>query len=212
MRQKGFAPILILVIILVVTGVAYLGYRYLIYGGDFPSVQESQSPTPKAIVDATGWGSYKGSDYSLMYPPTFTISDAEENGAKGITLLMHGETQKNSGRTQTELFDGVIVRVLLFADMGQQSLLDYASGEYQTAKSSLDPNSDDYFTDLTKTKIAGNETYMYDVHGYSDAKVYYLNVGGNVLKIIVIYAGSDTDVPGYLTLANEILSTLKLTQ
>lgn len=170
------------------------------------------SPTPEAMIDVSDWGVYEGEGYSLQYPSTFTISDTEENGAKGITLLMHGETQKNSGRTQTELFDGVVIKTLLITKTDNQPLSDYANNEYQTAKSSLDPNSNDYFTDLTKTTIAGKEAYMYDIHGYSDAKIYYMSVGENVLKIIVIYAGSDTDVPGYLSLADQILSTFKFTQ
>jgi len=173
---------------------------------------EEPTPTPEAmVVDTTGWESYAGEGYTLMYPSTFTASDTEENGDKGVSLLMHGEIQKNSGRTQTELFDGVVVKTLLAKETGQ-TLEEYSSSEYQIAKSGLDPNSDDYFTDLVKTAIAGQDAYVYDIHGYSDAKVYYLSVNENILKIIVIYAGSEDDVPGYLSLADQILSTFEFTQ
>lgn len=217
-NKKLFIIIAIVVALLVIVAAVAFAYSQMNKPAmvePFPTpeaIMEEASPTPEAMVDTTGWESYVGEGYTLMYPSTFSASDTEENGDKGISLLMHGETQKNSGRTQTELFDGIVIKSLLVSNTDQQSLMEYANSQQMAAKSSLDPQSEDTISDLAAVTIAGQNAYMYDIHGYSDAKMYFLGKGNTIVKIIVIYAGSDADVPGYLSLADQILSTFKFTQ
>lgn len=201
------------VILLILAAVGVFAYMNTFKPTDVPSsMQEpSPTPTPAATADPTsGWGAYSGDGYSFKYPASFAApTDSNEGDWKGVAIVMLGETQKASGRTQTELFDGVSIRALAITDT-YTSAKDAADAFQKVDKEGVQNINPDFsVTDISQQTIGKNTAYFYHIHGQIDADVYFIDNGKIVLKITVSYAGADTDVTKYKATAEQVLSTFE---
>lgn len=93
MRQRGFAPIIILLILVVVAlmGVAYLAGSKDLLTNKVPITWNS-SPSPSSVSGQTAdWKTYTTEDkkFSIKYPPDWTLID----GSKKVDLYNDGNFQ-----------------------------------------------------------------------------------------------------------------------
>lgn len=83
MRNKGFAPIIILVLITLAV-VGYIGYKYLQSTNQPFNQSTSPSPSPTPTPDPTAnWKTYtdKGKEYSLKYPSQYFYQESGDGAA-----------------------------------------------------------------------------------------------------------------------------------
>lgn len=79
MRQKGFAPVLVL-LILAIGALAFLGIKHLISTNQFPINLPGASTTPSPTqISTTDWRTYSNTKYgfSIKYPQTLDLRPTE---------------------------------------------------------------------------------------------------------------------------------------
>lgn len=97
MKQKGFAPILILLIITIVGAVGFVGYKSGILDIQIPkkeSIGLTPTPSTSLVEDPlAGWKTYSSSEkfFSAKYPPTWSVKETDKaigfkSGSLGITV------------------------------------------------------------------------------------------------------------------------------
>lgn len=84
MKQRGFAPVLIVLAIAILVVAGYFGYKY--FKSNFQIIPVSTPTplfTPKTTPDSTAnWKTYTNTveNFTFKYPVTWTIDTTEENG------------------------------------------------------------------------------------------------------------------------------------
>jgi hypothetical protein len=88
MKQKGFAPIIILVLIIALVSIGYFIYKDLKPLNQSTNKITISSPTPTASQapngDLANWKTYTGSLYSFKYPQDYKINENKIVGVDGV--------------------------------------------------------------------------------------------------------------------------------
>jgi hypothetical protein len=210
MKQKGFAPIIILVLVIAVLGV--VGY---FVSKDFKSTNQSfnqltvaPSPTPTATVDpAANWKTYidKDKEYSLKYPSQYFYQDSNDGNAVAFDLKPFKDC---SSQNNIDCFSADD-RIPIF------SVIKYLGSQSQYSKEDSDPY---HLPSESKTNLAGKNydqilSTLKDTSPSNMPGLYYQSVAtifphGNSI-FIVSYIKERKDSPDYQQIYSQILSTFK---
>lgn len=212
-KSKRKLVVIIATILILVLISAIIAYKQLqnIYNKNLdPGMAlPSTSPTSEATADMTSeWETYSGIDYSFKYPPSFEAPvESAEGDWEGVSLVMFGESQKASGRTQTELFDGLVIRTLV--NTSEYTSAEDAADAYHQGDNNSKQSISSSVSEIQEITVGGKTAYYYEVHGFGDARMYFIDLGSSVLRATILYAGAEEDVKNYLSLADQILSTFE---
>ncbi len=203
MREKGFALILILLIIVAVALVAGGAYYLGKSGNKIIPQNQTVNPTnqPINIADEiSNWKTYTdlSNRFSFKYPANVTL---DTNRSDGVALFLKGPTQ----REQTEIYDGLFIRFIAGSLEGktvkEKAELDIKNDEdNQLGKTLLYP---------TIVKINDIEGYKVRTSGLGEATSYYLPLD-NSRYLLIVDATNDPKGLGFQKIVDQILSTLKL--
>ncbi|RJR28152.1 hypothetical protein C4564_06350 [Candidatus Microgenomates bacterium] len=212
-KKTVFIAAVILVLTLIAAVIAYKQLQNIyIRKLDPGMILPSASPTPEATADDTmaNWETYTGPGYSFKHPPVFESPvETEEGGWTGASMVMFGETQKASGRTQTELFDGLVIRTLI--NTSEYTSAKDAADAYHQADDNSTRTISSSVSEIQEITVGGKTAYYYEVHGFGDARMYFIDLGSSVLRATILYAGAEEDVKNFLSLADKIISTFEFT-
>jgi len=212
-KKGGLGGLLkFLVVLMVMAIVIVIGYMYRgrisipkTNTKPIPTVVESiptQTPEPHA-----DWEKYLDSSgvYGFSYPKEeFTIKDYVEGVFQGVSITHLGSNQKNA---QLQLSDGVVLRTILITGKDNDAK---AEAEENRKKAFFQPDVNTKLSETTTFNVAGKIGYKYTISGYGNAEDYYVDVGDDVVRIEVIYAGTLEDTINYKKLIDEVFTTLKL--
>ncbi len=129
-------------------------------------------------------------------------------GSESIVVYM-GPEQMNSGRTQTELFDGYSFR------MGNVSLAPYATLEelVTTERKNAQEHCQEggVVSDITPTKVAGQDAFRYVATGcYIDYTETFVGFKDRYYRISQSYVGTMQE--SYKGITDQILSSVQFTE
>lgn len=171
-----------------------------------PTPQPQETTGPTATPDITAeWQTYTDevNNYMFKYPTGFTESPYIEGDYKGITVVYHGPDQ---GRKESMLADGVIVKTLVIKDA--DSVQEFAETQRERSLNVAPGDTPPTVSEIKTTNIMGSTAYYFSVtSGFGNSKVYFVDLNGSVLQIVVLYAGIEEDTTEYLKTADAILAT-----
>jgi hypothetical protein len=198
---KGF-------LVLIIIGLAYLRFGYNQQAVDTPTASPAiSSPTPSLSSLQTLETPY----FSLQYPleasatPSVESPDSEE-----WRVSYMGDTQKESGRTQTELFDGYIVTITKFEVVDASS-----SAQIQAdtdRQGIIDACGDDRVTKIKSDKLGDIDVISYFGGCLGEATNYYFEDGDSLYRISKMVVGSEVDVAKYNLIVDSMLDSFKLSK
>lgn len=193
MKRKGFAPIIILVLI----GLGLLAYFGFFYKSPSnPLSQITNSIAPSTTPDATAnWKTYSSKDFSLKYPDTLVASVSGET----TFLYVEGLTPTNSETFVPNIFIGNKHPL----PKNFTNLISWAK-----ANSQLFPN----LTKNSETKIGGYTFTKFESDsGPSASAIHYLaNNDTTIFDFGVRIVGSQQEAGNQLqTFMPQVLSTFK---
>jgi len=175
--------------------------------------QDLPSESDKYIADATptlgftgreGWETQSTNNFSFMYP---TEAKAEGRESESIVVYM-GQKQIDSGRTQTELFDGYSFRVGRFEQTDNQSLKEAAESDRNNAEVGCE-GYDGTVSELVEVAVADTLGYQYSSKGcYIDYTNTFVENSEIIYLVSQSYVGDKDDQDKYKEITNQILSTL----
>ena len=172
-----------------------------------PTPLTTTTPTP-TTDPKSDWKTYSDPNglYEFKYPQDFEESAYIEGVYEGVSVLYQGPDQ---GRKESMLADGLIVKTLVIHDTkltAQEYATQMRSKELNVPEGDTQPK----VSDIQAKTLAGKTTYFYSTDGLGNSKVYWMDINGQLLEIIVIYAGTEDKVSEYLQKADEILATFKV--
>jgi len=215
MKQKGFVPIIILILIALAV-VGYFGYKNY-----WPKIQTIvvPSPTPLATPDVTAnWKTYTGSfaknQYSFKYPENLNTLVTEN----GLISFFDNQTYLSSCE---KIFKGQQERSLQNDPCAMAlfniSLTIYSKQEFDksginiksgTGSSPLDPKT---YTDTQgrawQTDMVLGESFNFIGIAETNGNIYIVGIQSGFGKNWEVNGGQD-----FRNLANQILSTFKFTE
>lgn len=210
--QKGFAPILLLLLGLIVGGVVVYGVMTM---NSIPSNEVTpvatniSTSTPVPQVKA-GWTTYSGDDYSFQYPLAETKTDtgAAGTGFESFRVIYMGEKQRASGRTETSLADGYMFIVTKIQTDGSKTISELAA---ERRGNSVQGCLDDAQVGAIKEVDVGNQKGLqYSVDNcLGDYTNTYVGVDKAVYEITQMFTGEEPEYFEYKKITEEIFSTLK---
>jgi len=199
-RGKIFAIISVLLMITILVGLYLLNPQ--------ESIKDTTvvKPTPSPMAFPTdNWGTLTNLGYTIKHP-----QDTKAEARDGETLILFvGQKQVASGRTQTELFDGYMVRIGEVVNDSKLSLEQISKSERDNAENNCQVREDGKVTPLTAISIDGRPGYQYSAEGcYVDYTETIVSFKDKIYRISQSYIGDATDQPKYKEITNQILSTL----
>jgi hypothetical protein len=151
------------------------------------------------------WELLINNNYSLKYPKEATV---ETRDNESLVYFM-GQKQIDSGRTQTELFDGYSFRLEKILDNSANSLVELSTKERNNAIENCNYENGS-ISDLIALKIDGKEAFQYYATGcYIDYTESFVSYNGEYYRISQSYVGDEEDYMGYKDITKNILSTIK---
>lgn len=199
-RWRIFAIIAVFLIITISTSL------YLTKPNESTNQTTLLKPTPSPMAYPTeNWGTLTNLGYTIKYP-----QDAKAEARDGETLILFvGQKQIASGRTQTELFDGYIVRIGEIVSDSKLALEEISKAERDNAENNCQVREDGKVTQLVTKSIDGKTGYQYSAEGcYIDYTETIVSFENKTYRISQSYTGDATDQPKYKEITNQILSTL----
>lgn len=165
------------------------------------------SPTPIATTNPTAdWETYISSskDYSVKHPKGLKIDNNTAGAGEESTRFVYmGQSQIDSGRTQTELADGYF---FVIAKIGKNSQFEpkaeITKSLANTKEECVQDNAS--FTSVTQMKLGEINAYQYSASCRTDYTITYLSDSKNTYSITQFFTNQD-----YKTITDQILSTFK---
>lgn len=167
-------------------------------------------PTAKPSADlTTDWETYVGKSYSFKHPKGLEFdTEAAGAGAESVRFQFIGAKQRESGRTQTELFDGYSFVVTKLGSVSQKTPIQWASERRESEKDICGP--DVLLSEVEQITIDKGVGVQYTVKNcMGDYTTSYVAYDDNVYEITQLYSGEGTDRSNYEEITNEIFNTLR---
>lgn len=143
--------------------------------------------------------------FTLEYPSTATLSSYTSPDSRTWAISYMGDVQRQSGRTQTELFDGYSVSLTLFEAVGDDVARSQAQSDRQTT---VDCSSETEVTPLTTTKLSELDAWTFTGGCLGTSTNYYLTLPDKILRVSVMTAGSEPILSDYKKTVDQIISSL----
>lgn len=163
--------------------------------------------TPSPTFDPTeNWNSFTNLNHSFKYPSEATAEARED---ESIVRFM-GQKQIDSGRTQTELFDGYSFRIGEIINDSKLTLEQLSKNERQNAQNNCLERESGQVSQLETISVSGRIGYQYSAAGcYVDYTETIVSFGDKFYRISQSYVGDVEDQKRYQEITNQILSTFK---
>lgn len=195
---------LYLILILIITGLIYL--RFL--SSDRLVPPPPPSPTPSIVASPSPPVRTLTTLYfTLEYPTTATASSPSESpDGQTWSVSYLGDTQRASGRTQTELFDGYAVTLTRFETAGDDLAATQATADRQGIVDACGPEN---VTEIKPTIIAGHEALSFFGGCLGEATYYSFLAQDTLYRVTVMVVGPDSATPAYQATVDQMLASLK---
>ncbi|MBI4157224.1 hypothetical protein HY502_00020 [Candidatus Woesebacteria bacterium] len=206
MKNKGFAPIIILVILALAVG-GYLAYR----GGYLDGLKSEPSLSPLTTLTSgtatEDWETYSDKDWniSFKYPSDFQVDGAKH---PGIEVFWDGEYGK-SQRWLYVFYNGVGI---------EETYLEWLKLRVEETKKFRGGGTvyEETITRLPNTKVAGVDSFVFESPDVWEAPsvVRYVVVprDNKYFLILMTYSNLEGRSIDYPETFDQILSTFKLTK
>lgn len=171
-----------------------------------PAPDVSSTPETNSIEnnETNTWPILSTATFSFRYPEGAL---AESRQTDSFVRLM-GQKQIDSGRTQTELFDGFIFRIEPIP-VDTDSILEQVA-EVERKNSQANCTTDEgQVSALRPVIVDGLRAQQYSAIGCSDYTITIAKAGTITYRITALYVGEDVDRPGYQKTTEQILTTVK---
>jgi hypothetical protein len=210
-RQKGFTPILIILLVLIAIGGAY--YFGTKKGSIIPIPTQITTPTAtstniqttatiKPTTDLTAnWNIKTYSTYIIKYPSSLTVNERE---GSIFTLSKWGPTQMEG----TELYDGFSISFQP-RELPNVTPIDFANSHI---KESVDTGISELIAGPTPVTVNGYKGVTYTIQGLGRYKDIVLASNDNIMLMHVSMLVNDPGNIGFQKTVDQILSTFKFTQ
>lgn len=186
-----------------------------------PATQSSPSPEASPALETSGmpetspeeqsetgtWPVLSTATFSFRYPEG---SLAESSQTDSFVRFM-GQKQIDSGRTQTELFDGFIFRIEPIPVDSDSILEQVAETERKNSQANCTTDAGQVSA-LNPVIIDGLNAHQFSAVGCSDYTLTIVKSGTITYRITALYIGEDVDRPNYKKTTEQILSTVKFVQ
>lgn len=152
------------------------------------------------------WETITTQDYSIKYPTQATA----EAGETDTVIRFMGQKQIDSGRTQTELFDGYIVRVEVLQPQITEDLKAFS----QTQRGNAVVNCESYngtVSELLTVKVDGEDAYKYSAANcYGDYSETFVTINETDYRISQLYVGEPEDMTLYREKSDQIANSIQI--
>ena len=200
--KNSFYVILILIII----GLSYLRISNSNIPSPTPTTSPlaTTSPTPSPINTTSLTTQY----FTLNYPLEATTPAVSTNpDSIEWRVVYMGESQKASGRTQTELFDGYAVSVARFE---VHTTTDSARLQAEADRQgTIDACGDEGATPITEGKVGSYPALTFFGRCLGEATQYYLINNDALYRITAMVVGPEADLARYNQAVQSIFASLK---
>jgi hypothetical protein len=164
--------------------------------------------TPSKLNPTKDWKTLTNLDHTFRYPAEATAEARED---ESLAFFM-GQKQIDSGRTQTELFDGYSFRVGEVANDSNLPLEELAEMERESAVNNCH-SEDGEVSRLTAVIVSEQEGFQYSATGcyidYTETIIAHDNI---FYRISQSYVGDTEDQDKYEEITNQILSSFQFTE
>lgn len=172
-----------------------------------PSLQETDQVTPTetpTIIIPQEWQTFTNALVTLKHPKEATAEDMSGE----VVVRFMGKKQIDSGRTQTELFDGYFVRIEKIVNNANATLEEVSTSEVSSAQTNC-INENGQVSPYTRVRINNVEAHQFTVVGCSlDHTETVISHNNNFYRITQAYVGDTEDQDRYKTITDQIVSTL----
>lgn len=161
------------------------------------------SPTPETIEE--GWEKVFNTSYEFVAPTEAT----KEDRTNETIITFMGQKQIDSGRTQTELFDGYAFRVgrEIVNSAGIES---FARIQRENAAENCFQENGEV-SEIEKINLNGIDAYQYfATNCYLDYRETFIENNNYIYRLSESYVGDSEDYPKYKEITNKILSSFKI--
>ena len=170
-----------------------------------PSVTQSQmieNTTPPSLP--MDWETFSTSGISLTHPSE-AITEVENDG---LLVRFMGQKQIDSGRTQTELFDGYILRVETILAEPADTLDTLSETERTNAETNCQSETGNV-TQLQSVDIDSQNAFQFTATGcYIDYTTTIAEVNDKFYRISQSYVGTPEDQEMYHTITDQMVDSL----
>ncbi len=199
--------LLYLILITIIFALGYLKY----WGAKQIELSPSPSPSPAITIlpsPTPSWLTFSTDFFTLTYPPEASASERPENpDSRNWAVTYMGNTQRQSGRTQTELFDGYAVNLTIFEVVGDDPVGLQAESDRQATIDVCGEEGD--VTSITSTLIAAQSALTYSGGCLGRSTNYYFPVDQQLFRLSVLVVGSQEDQVKYLSTVDKIITSLR---
>ncbi len=202
--HSSLAVILVVIGALLLGGFAWVRFQTLAPQQEVVQFSPTFSPSP---TPSENWKTFTNPPYALQYPSEAT---AEARDNESIIFFM-GQKQLDSGRTQTELFDGYSFRIGIIPPDLAVSFEQLATNERGLVQENCQIKGGQV-SQLQSVVVAGQAGFQYSVQGcYLDYTETIVSFNGVTYRISQSYAGEVSDQKIYQEITNKIFSSLTFT-
>lgn len=196
---------LYLFLIIVALGLGYL--KFLSANTPFPSPSPSLSPTASPTLPPPALQTLSTPYFELSYPAAATISSYTSPDSSTWAIVYMGNTQKESGRTQTELFDGYNISLTYFEVVGENLRVTQAEADRQGI---IDACGEESLTSLKNITLGKYEAISFYGGCLGEAYHYYIETETGLYRITKMIVGPEENTPEYTSITSQILDKLTL--
>ena len=190
-------------LVLIIIGLAYLRYGMKEQVVESPKPSSAIIPSPSPLSMRTLETPY----FSLEYPLEASAAAVVESpDSMEWRVNYMGKSQLDSGRTQTELFDGYAVTITKFEIVGDNPDLVQAQADRQGI---VDACSEEQVTPIRSDKLGDREVISYFGGCLGEATQYYFEDSGSLYRISAMIVGPDSEVAKYDLIVDSILDSFK---
>jgi hypothetical protein len=197
---------LYVVLILIIFGLSYLKWQ----SWQNPiSVEPVATSTPAPSTSSVNTLPLSTTYFTLDYPSSASSSPVVESpDSLSWTIRYMGETQRESGRTQTELFDGYAITLTIFPSVvGDDPVSTQAETDRQGTINGCGQSS---VTQIKSVDIAGNKAISFSGGCVGEANHFYFMHDQMLYRIVTMAVGTPEDVFIYQQAVDKTLASLKL--
>ena len=194
---------LYLVLICIALGLGYLKFQAARSPQPTVVSSPSPSPTPTPQTENTLETPY----FTLTYPLEATVSSYTSPDSSTWAISYLGKSQRESGRTQTELFDGYNLSLTHFEVVGDNVRRTQAEADRTGI---VDSCGQENVTVIRTSAFSNYEALTFYGGCLGEADYYYLQTESGLYRVTKMIVGPDEYIPEYEKSIDLILSKLML--
>jgi hypothetical protein len=169
------------------------------------STTATQSPTATPTISTNDWKTLENTGHSFMYPDQ---AKADARKEESVVTFM-GQKQIDSGRTQTELFDGYSFRVGPIVPEPEATLEQVAKQEQQNAVANC-LRETGKISQVKQITVNNQTAYQFSGQGCNlDFTETIIANNTTIYRITQAYVGDVTDQEKYREITDQMLMSFK---